>query len=275
LNRRSKSSLPPLRFRNGFVWNHSAHDDPIEVFREIFVDHFYDPIPVPPAGATVLDLGANIGAVTMYLAAGRPDLTFHAYEPNPDAFGSLRRNLKDSGIERQVVSYPEAVGGTAGRIDLWVDVPTVLSTSFGNAPAKGARKISVPMITLDEAWERMDRRRIWLLKIDTEGAEGDILDNASASFLAAVQTACIEWHNNIVPGVFERCRKRLEAAGFTLQLRPHPWDEGIIYATVDVDAPVGLDVVLEERMEHDGGAPGILEPPDGVEMVAEAVKRRR
>src|SRR5437867_798175 len=71
MNRKSKSRLPPLRFRNGFVWNHSRHDDPLEVFREIYIEHFYAPVGDPPSDATVLDVGANIGAVTMYLAAGR------------------------------------------------------------------------------------------------------------------------------------------------------------------------------------------------------------
>jgi len=67
-------------------------------------------------------------------------------------------------------------------------------------------------------------------KIDTEGAKGDILDNASDAVLASVETACIEWHDNIVPGVFEQCRKRLVDANFQFHTREHPWDEGIIFA---------------------------------------------
>ena len=86
------------------------------------------------------------------------------------------------------------------------------------------------MISLDDVWDRMGRAPIWMLKIDTEGAEGDILDGASDTVLANVETACIEWHENIVPGVFERCRQRLEDANFVVQTRAHPWDEGIFFA---------------------------------------------
>lgn len=130
----------------------------------------------------------------------------------------------------RVTTFAEAIGKERGTLDLWTEVPTALASAYGDAPASGAKKISVPMITLEDAWERLGRGPIWMLKIDTEGAEGDILDGASDALLAAVQTACIEWHDNIVPGSFEKCRQRLEAAGFSYHTRTHPWDEGIFYA---------------------------------------------
>ena len=178
----------------------------------------------------MLDIGANIGAVTLFWVEGRSDLRFHAYEPNPESYATLRKNVEANGISSQVCTYPDAIGGTRGQLDLWVDVPTTLATAYGKAPVEGARKVAVPMITLDDAWDRIGRTPIWMLKIDTEGAEGDILEAASDAVLGSVQNACVEWHNNIVPGVYERCRKRLEDAGFSLHIRRHPWDEGIIFA---------------------------------------------
>jgi hypothetical protein len=69
-----------------------------------------------------------------------------------------------------------------------------------------------------------------MLKIDVEGAEADILEATSDDMLAAVKTACIEWHDNIVPSVRERCLRRLARAGFDWRERVHPWNEGIIFA---------------------------------------------
>ncbi len=122
------------------------------------------------------------------------------------------------------------MGFERGKLDIWTDVPTTLATAYGDAPVQGATRRSVPMISLDDVWDRMGRAPIWMLKIDTEGAEGDILDGASDTVLANVETACIEWHENIVPGVFERCRQRLEDANFIVQTRAHPWNEGIFFA---------------------------------------------
>jgi FkbM family methyltransferase len=221
--------FPPLKFRNGFVWHHGPRDQPLLLFREIFIDHFYEPLEAPP-NAVVLDIGANIGAVTLYWAVGRPDISFHAYEPNPESCATLRKNIEANRMLAQVTIYAEAISGTRGQLDLWVNVPTTLSTSYGDPPAEGARKVSVPAVTLDDAWERTGRSPIWMLKIDTEGAEGDILEAASDAMLGSVQTACIEWHDNIVPGVRARCLARLRAAGFTYHERFHPWNEGIIFA---------------------------------------------
>lgn len=230
LKRKQKQKpLPPLRFRNGFTWFHGTQDQPILLFREIFIDRFYEPLRALP-DAVVLDIGANIGAVTLFWAEGRRDIRFHAYEPNPESFAALRKNIDANGLSSQIIAHPEAIGGARGEVNLWVDVPTTLATSYGEAPAEGARKIPVPMITLDDAWERTGRSPIWMLKIDVEGAEGDILEAASDAVLASVSNACIEWHDNIVPGVRQRCLKRLEEAGFSFHTRTHPWDEGIIFA---------------------------------------------
>jgi FkbM family methyltransferase len=230
LKAKRKRPIPPLQFRNGFTWHHGVRDEPILLFREIFVDRFYEPLNAP-ANAHVLDIGANIGAVTLFWAAGRPDLHFHAYEPNPDSYATLCKNVAANGLAPQVSTYPQAIGGSRGKLDLWVNVPTTFATAYGEAPFAGARKQAVPMITLDDAWDRMGRAPIWMLKIDTEGAEGDILEAASDAVLASVHSACIEWHDNIVPGVFQRCRARLESSGLTIRTRSHPWDEGIIFAS--------------------------------------------
>ncbi|MCI0600083.1 MAG: FkbM family methyltransferase [Beijerinckiaceae bacterium] len=223
-------ALPPLKFRNGFTWYHGERDEPILLFREIFIERYYAPLDAP-IGATVLDIGANIGAVCLFWAEGRPDLRFHAYEPNPQSFATLRQNIDNNRLSSHVTIYPEALGLARGQLSLWTDVPTTFATAYGDAPVEAAKKIAVPMITLDDAWDRMGRGPIFMLKIDTEGAEGDILEGASDAVLDNVQNACIEWHDNIVPGVFQRCCSRLEAAGFTYHTRSHPWDEGIIFAS--------------------------------------------
>jgi hypothetical protein len=72
---------------------------------------------------------------------------------------------------------------------------------------------------------------VWLLKIDTEGAEGDILDEASVPALRRCNNIVVEWHDNIVPGVSAIVRARLAGAGFVIQKEHlHPWAEGIIHA---------------------------------------------
>lgn len=227
-----KGPLPSLRFRNGLVVNHGKHDDPLLLLDEVFIKRLYDFKTDAPRGGIMVDIGANIGTVTQFFALASPTLLIHAYEPNPAAFEMLQRNINDNHLERRVKAFPEAVARDAGGLSLWVDVNTTLSTAYlESSPSEGGRRISVPTISLDEVWRRLHDTSIWLLKIDTEGAEGDILESASKSALAAVQNAIVEYHDNIVPGVSERCYRVLKAAGFQWRTHVHPWNEGIIYAS--------------------------------------------
>jgi FkbM family methyltransferase len=229
--KRKRKPLPPLRFRNGLTLNHGKYDDPLLLLNEVFIKRLYDFKTDAPPQANMVDIGANIGSVSEFFALGSPTLKIHAYEPNPAAFAMLQRNLKDNNLENRVVAYPEAVGRASGDLSLWVDVNTTLSTAYmDSSPEEGGRRVKVPMVSLDEVWRRLNGGPIRLLKIDTEGAEGDILEGASDRTLAAVQNAIIEYHDNIVPGVSDRCYQVLRAAGFTWRTYVHPWDEGIIYA---------------------------------------------
>ena len=179
----------------------------------------------------MLDIGANVGSVTLYWAFRNTDLQLHCYEPNPSAFSTLERNVEENGIRPRTTTFNEAVGRTGGILSLWVDVPTDLSTAYmDTAPAEGGRRMNVPMVALDDAWQRLGKKEIWLLKVDTEGAEVDILEGASQELLASVKNAIVEYHDNIVPGSFLRCQRILDLAGFQSRVLRHPWNEGIIYA---------------------------------------------
>jgi FkbM family methyltransferase len=225
-------ALPPLRLRNGLVIEHGPLDNPLLLLDEVFVNRWYGVDAVPPAGAVMVDIGANIGGVSLFWAQSSPGLRIHAYEPNPSAHRMLERNVGNNRLLGRVETFPEAVGRQDGELDLWVDVPSELSTAYlEEPPVEGGRRIAVPMIGLDELWERLDRRPIWLLKIDTEGAEADTLEGASPDVLCATQNAIVEYHDNICPEASTTCRRVLQAAGFDLRWRVHPWDEGIIYAT--------------------------------------------
>jgi FkbM family methyltransferase len=179
----------------------------------------------------MLDIGANIGSVSMYWAYRAPSLRLHCYEPNPDAFATLRTNIDRNGLTPRASIFSEGVGRSAGSARLWVNIPTDLSTAYlETSPVEGGRRIEVPIVGIDEVWNRTGRAPVWLLKVDTEGAEGDILEGASSQFLAAVRHAIVEYHDNIVPGSLNRCQHILEHAGFQCRIRHHPWKEGIIYA---------------------------------------------
>lgn len=211
------------------VWHHGPYDQPLLLFRELYIERLLPSVAAAPHAATIIDIGANIGAATLYWAAERPDLVFQCYEPNPQAFTSLETNMAVNCLKNAHL-YSEAVGREAGCVSLWIDVPTALSSAYGDPPGPGGKKVDAPLIAIEDVLERA-ADTIWMLKVDTEGSEGEIFDGASPSSLRRCNHIVVEWHDNIVPGVSQLVRTRLAQAGFAIQSeRRHPWNEGIYYA---------------------------------------------
>jgi Methyltransferase FkbM domain len=98
---------------------------------------------------------------------------------------------------------------------------------------EGVGEFSTAMIPLDEVVARV-AGPVELLKIDTEGAEGDVLEGASSATLARIRQVTIEYHDHLVPGVRARCENVLAAAGFARQVvepQASVPGAGMLYAT--------------------------------------------
>src|SRR5262245_47937761 len=177
--RRTRDQLPSLHLRNGLVLHHGVYDSPLLLLDEVFVNRWYEIGARPPDNATMLDVGANIESVSLFFSAQSPSLRIYVYAPNPAAYQTLLRDVTGNRLQSRMKVFPEGVGRSAGTLNLWVDLPTDLSTGYTDKPPQeGARRIPVNMVGLDEAWKRMNQQPIWLLKVDTEGAEADILEGA-------------------------------------------------------------------------------------------------
>jgi FkbM family methyltransferase len=179
----------------------------------------------------MIDLGANIGAVTLDWAHRSRPLRIHAYEPNPSTNRVLRRNVEANGLSGRVTVFDEAVGRDNGELRLWTNVNSMTSTAYGDAPpARAAVALSVPLIDLDEVVRRAGGGPVSLLKMDTEGAEVDTLEGASQSTLQAIRQVILEYHTGLCPNAPARCQKALERAGFRCLVRPTNAHHGLMYA---------------------------------------------
>ena len=84
----------------------------------------------------------------------------------------------------------------------------------------------VPVISLDDLFDRLEVRNCGLLKLDCEGAEYDILLNASPATLLKVACISMEYHvglNCHTPGELE-CT--LKSCGFRVECGPLLDEEG-------------------------------------------------
>lgn len=132
-----------------------------------------------PTGATVIEVGANIGALTVPLAhmAGSQGRLI-ALEPQRAIFNVLCANLALNGLVH-VEAMRAAAGGEKGE----TAVPLLDYRDKGNfggvsVDVVGLRATEkVPLVPLDA----LDLQRLDFVKIDVEGFEADVIAGASAA----------------------------------------------------------------------------------------------
>jgi FkbM family methyltransferase len=119
------------------------------------------------SGATVVDVGANIGAHTVELSRlVSPGGTVHAFEPQRIVFQTLCANLALNGCAN-VFAYQAAIGETPGEI-LVPFLPPNQPANFGGLSLRGrSNGEPVPLRTLDSLGLTACR----FLKLDCEGME--------------------------------------------------------------------------------------------------------
>ena len=122
-----------------------------------------------------LDVGANVGAVTLALARfTSPGGIVHAFEPGPPNLQRLRANLALNPTLATCVTVHEAgVGETAGELR-WQEE----AGNPGNAMLGTDGSHTVPVITLDDFAARQRLTRLDFIKVDVEGMELSVFRGA-------------------------------------------------------------------------------------------------
>jgi FkbM family methyltransferase len=145
-------------------------------------------------GDVVVDIGGHIGTFTLYAKAVCRASRVLVFEPFPDNFAMLTRNVEENRLQT-VTCVNEAVGGTRGRLPLHVNPTESGSHSLTNEGEDG-RVIEVQCCTLADVFERFGLEQIDYLKMDCEGAEYDILDASDGSLLNRVRRISMEYHEH-------------------------------------------------------------------------------
>ena len=156
----------------------TAKDAAIEAIR----DYGLDQIELED-GDLVVDVGANVGIVSLYLAKKFPNVRVIAFEPHPETFDYLKLNVEVNGVD---VDIKNVAVGDNGYVYLAGDVNKNAGGihSFGNEGTP-VRSWTLSSVVFDKP--------IALLKLDCEGAEWEILRGADLSNVKRIRG---ELHTN-------------------------------------------------------------------------------
>lgn len=177
----------------------------LSAWDEIFVNRIYE---VPATSGRVpylVDAGANVGLAALYWKWRHGRIRYLGFEPDPAVAACCRENLRAWGIDGEVIEA--AVGGREGTAEFQAD-----GADGGRLQPPGAakgRSFTVPVKPLSQSLQE----DVDLLKIDIEGAEGEVIEEIAPS-LARVRALFVEWHSAPGRPGLGAAISRLEAAGF-------------------------------------------------------------
>jgi FkbM family methyltransferase len=202
-----------LRLRNGVTVTASAGHGIVGMYKEIWYRDAYRLCAEPlPAGAIVVDVGANVGVFALYAAVVGRAARVYAYEPFPESFELLCANAARNRLDA-IRPSRLAVGGERGQRRLFVGLGHGRNTLLGAAEQSS---VVVECITLADVFERERIDRCDLLKLDCEGAEYEILLGAPGGLLRRVDRIAMEYHQ--VPAhLSEELVDLLRGAGFQVR----------------------------------------------------------
>lgn len=203
----------------------------IQVVKETWVENVYqiDEKDLDHTGVFI-DIGANIGAVSIYASSfndsrdsSKPPIRVFAFEPQADNLVALSKNIKLNNKIEQIRIFPYAVYTEQGKM--------LISNNGGSSSIVGdlgENTSEVSTITFADVFTKTGVMECDLMKIDVEGAEYDILLTASDEDLHRVRKLSIEFHANIAQ--FGDLITKI-AKQFNTHILGSPERGGYIYAT--------------------------------------------
>jgi FkbM family methyltransferase len=195
--KRDKSGDLLIEFRRAKLWLGVGAGE-LTPYIEVFLEDDYriSNVELGKQARVVLDVGANIGVFSLAAAERFPDAAIYAFEPGPDAYSRLVRNLDLNGaanvtpVNLAVYSNCSIMGFSAEG-----------STSTGCVTGGGV--LTVQTVTLDEFCLRNEIRRVGLIKINVEGAEVEVLRGAEKT-LGITDWLVAECHSSALADMVER-----------------------------------------------------------------------
>lgn len=178
-----RTSPAEVRFRDGTVISLSSHPHDIVTVMVVFCFKDYGE---PSRGSVVIDVGANIGAYTIFAACAGASAVA-AYEPNPEAHRTLLVNIAANNLTN-VTAYHAGVGASDGTGTI-----AQASSPYNRMCTDGADGIAVAVHSISRVVSACGAARVGMLKLDCEGAEYEIVRAISAPMASKIERIRMEY----------------------------------------------------------------------------------
>ncbi|WP_375423646.1 FkbM family methyltransferase [uncultured Friedmanniella sp.] len=190
---------------------------------------------LPQPGDTVVDVGAGVGSeARLFSRLVGPQGRVFCVEADPTAARCLRRTVAENDL-RNVVVVEAALSSTRGSVQLELDPDRYISNRLAH---EGRSGIAVRALTFADLMEEVGPGPVALLKMNIEGAEGEVLVPPPAE-LGRVEHVAVSCHDFKAgqPGSAWQATSTavtaaLRSSGYELESRPddpRPWIRWYLY----------------------------------------------
>ncbi len=175
----------------GQIWRGGNHGHEIEMFSKALQPQ-----------STFIDIGANVGLVSIPLACKFQDCKCIAVEPIGQNVTALTRNIALNSLDDSFVVVPFALGDEIGEVKILRD--SNFGGSTGNAKivkvTEGTKPSHIAKVELlDNIWREQGSPAISFIKIDVEGYEYHVLNGGKALINRCRPVIYGEFHNVLMP----------------------------------------------------------------------------
>ncbi len=120
-----------------------------------------------------LDIGANIGLISLYVHSKLPAVKIFAFEPGPHQAESFFETIKENHLNDKIILEAIALGNKLEKVAFMTHFSQDCSGDglVDTNRAGETTPVAVQMSTLDSWYEKANRPQVGVVKIDTEGAE--------------------------------------------------------------------------------------------------------
>lgn len=191
-----------IRWQDMALYFRPGSSDPWAIYDHLMKPRWKDEYAPPREFAmprddvrTVLDIGANIGITALYFSLLYPNARIYAFEPSPDNFTVLQKNAANCS---RIRVFNFGLGSENASLELYAsDNPLNFGGySLHATGSDTSRKTSIAVRAVADVLRELDLDRIDVVKVDTEGAEWDILTAFPGEALERVQLIVGELHGN-------------------------------------------------------------------------------
>lgn len=129
---------------------------------------------------SLIDIGANIGLITINVISKIPNVKVFAFEPGPHQNALLKKTIKKNNLEKNVRLFDTALSYQEGYSNFFIHHTKHASGDglIDTGRAGNSEIIKIQTTTLDMWWKINNNPPVDAIKIDVEGAELWILKGA-------------------------------------------------------------------------------------------------